>query len=284
MFQKTVYQNLSKGIPGEYADDSPRRDTGFILLANVTEGAASVGSLTFTENPTDGDTITIGPIVYRFKTTLSQVNDIKIGEALTNSLDSLEKTINGEGVEGRDYFAGTTTPLTNVTASVSDGDKLTLTAFDIGYTGNSIALASSSEEVAVTAFAGGADESSKLPQFGYAFTQSTEGEDYVQVGGTGEFKGILVNPKMYANFLNLKPSMTLPNGSQGSVCDFGHVLVTSQSAFAVGNIAAFDTKTGAISAYVNERAVPANAQIIPNSKFIQYSGEAGTVGVLQLGN
>lgn len=284
MFQKTVYQNLSKGIPGEYADDSPRRDTGFVLLANVTEGTAASGTLVFTANPADGDTITIGSVVYRFETNLSQANDVKIGDALTNTLDSLEKTINGEGVEGTDYFAGTTTPLTNVVATASGGNTLTLKAVDNGYTSNLIALASSSTNVTVTPFAGGADETSLLPQFGYAFTQSSEGDDYVQVGGTGEFKGVLVNPKMYANFLNLNPAMTLPNGSQGSVCDFGHVLVISQSAFTVGNIAAFDTKTGAISAYLNESVVPANAQIIPNSKFIQYSGEAGSVGVLQLGN
>ena len=283
MFQTKVNERLALGIEGEYADDSPRRETGFVLLANTTDGTAATGTLAFAANPAANDTITIGSIVYRFVETLAQPNDIKIGTALADTLASLEKTINGEGEPGVDYFAGTTTPLTNVTAAV-DGSDIKLTATEEGLGGNSIALGSSAENVTVTAFAGGTDEASRLPHFGYAFTQSEQGDDFVQVGGEGVFKGILVNPKMYANYMDLKPSMTLPNGAQGGICDFGHVLVRSQSAFKVDMIAAFDKTTGAISAYTNAEAVPANATIIPTSKFIQYSGDGNTVGVLQLGN
>lgn len=283
MLQTKVYERLPIGIEGEYADDSPRRDTGFILLANTTAGVAATGTLAFAAQPAVNDTITIGSVVYRFVETLAQANDIKIGAALANTLASLEKTINGEGEEGTDYYQGTTTPLTNVSAVV-DGSNLKLTALEEGLGGNSIALASSAANVTVTAFTGGVDEVSRLPHFGYAFTQSPEGDDFVQAGGDGVFKGVLVNPKMYANYMDLKPSLTLPNGTQGSVCDFGHVFVRSQSAFSVDMIAAFDKTTGAISAYLNADAVPANASIIPNSKFIQYSGDGNTVGVLQLGN
>ena len=135
MFQTQVNRFLARGIEGEYADDSPRREQGYILLANTIDGAAATGSLAFAANPADGDTVTIGSVVYRFKDTLAQANDIKIGTAVANTLASLEKTINGDGEEGTDYFAGTTTPLSIVTASVSS-QTLNLTATEAGIAGN----------------------------------------------------------------------------------------------------------------------------------------------------
>lgn len=283
MFQTQVNRFLAQGIEGEYADDSPRREQGYILQANTIAGAAATGSLAFTANPADGDTVTIGSVVYRFKTTPEQANDIKLGSAVTNTLDSLEKTINGDGEEGTDYYAGTTTPLSVVTASVSS-QTLNLTAAEEGIAGNSIALASSDANVTPTAFSGGADEVAYLPKFACAFTQSAEGDGYAVLGGDGVFAGLLVNPKMYANYLNLNPTLTLPNGSQGGLCTFGHVYVRSSSAYAIGNIAAYDKTTGAVSAYVNAEAVPSNAVVIPNARFIKYAGDANTVGVLELGN
>lgn len=282
MFQTQVNRFLAQGIEGEYADDSPRREQGYILLANTIAGAAATGSLAFTANPTDGDTVTIGSVVYRFKDTLAQANDIKIGTAVANTLASLEKTINGDGEVGVDYFAGTTTPLSIVTASVSS-QTLNLTATEAGIAGNSIALASSAPNATPTAFAGGADEISYLPQFACAFIQAAD-DGYAQLGGEGVFAGVLVNPKMYANYLNLNPTLKLPNGSQGGLCTFGHIFVRSSSAYAIGNIAAYDKTTGAISAYVNAEAVPDNAVVIPNARFIKYAGDANTVGVLELGN
>lgn len=283
MFQTKINQTLALGIEGEYADDSPHRESGYILLANTTAGEAAAGSLAFAANPADGDTVTISSVVYRFKTTPAQANDIKIGAAATDTVTSLEKTINGDGEEGTDYYAGTTTPLTLVTA-VTSGTTLTLTAQEEGVNGNSIALASSDANITATAFAGGKDGIAYNPQFACAFTQSPTGDGYAVLGGEGVFAGILVNPKMYANYLNLKPTLTLPNATQGGLCTFGHVFVRSQSAFAVGNIAAYDKTTGKISAYVNEEAVPANAVVIPNARFYKYSGAANTVGVLELGN
>lgn len=283
MVQTQVNRFLAQGVVGEYADDSPRREQGYILLSNTIAGAAATSSLAFTANPADGDTVTIGSVVYRFETTPSQANDIKIGSAVANTIESLQKTINGDGVEGTDYFAGTTTPLSIVTASVSS-QTLNLTATTLGVVGNSYALASSDENVTPTAFSGGVNPVEYAPQFACAFTQSSQGDGFAQIGGTGVFAGVLVNPKMYANYLNLNPTLQLPNGSQGGLCTFGHIFVKSSSAFQIGNIAAYDNLTGAISAYVNAEAVPANATVIPNAKFIKYSGDAGTTGVLELGN
>lgn len=68
-FQTQIYNNMPIGIEGEYADDSPRRDTPFVLLANETQaGTQATAKLAFTANPADGDTLTISSIVYRFPT------------------------------------------------------------------------------------------------------------------------------------------------------------------------------------------------------------------------
>ena len=281
MVQTQVNKVLAKGIAGEYADDSPNREQGYILNANVIEGAAATGSLAFTSNPTDNDTVTIGAVVYRFKSTLEQANDVKIGSAATNTVASLEAAVNGDGTPGTDYFAGTS-PVNGVTASAL-GTTLTLTADENGAQGNSIALSSSDENVTPTAFSGGVNDTVYLPTIAHAFTHTDE-NGAAQVGGTGVFAGVLVNPKMFANYLNLNPTLTLPSGIQGGLCDFGHVFVRSLSDFAPGYVAAYDPESGKISAYVNSEAVPESSVAIERAKFIRFSGNAGEIGVLELGN
>lgn len=282
MFQTQIYSTLAAGVEGEYADNSPRREAGYIVLANTVEGTAASGTLAFAANPTDGDTITIGATVYRFKTDMVQANDIKLGDDVAATLSSLEKTINGEGDEGVDYYLNTTSPLSEVIATLAD-TTLTLTASVEGIDGNSIALASSSANVTVTAMAGGVDAVVRLPKFACAFTHAdTDGQ--AVLGGEGVFAGVLVNPKMYANYANLTPSLELPDGSQGGLCTFGHINVKPATAFSIGNIAAYDKTTGKISAYVNAAAVPATSVVIEHAEFIKRSGNAGEIAVLQLGD
>lgn len=281
MVQTQVNKVLAKGIAGEYADDSPHREQGYILNANVIEGSAASGSLAFSANPADNDTVTIGAVVYRFKSTLEQANDVKIGAAATNTVASLEAAVNGDGTPGTDYFEGTS-PVNGVTASAS-GTTLTLTADENGAQGNSIALSSSDENVTPTAFSGGVNDTVYLPTIAHAFTHADE-NGVAQVGGTGVFAGVLVNPKMFANYLNLNPTLTLPSGIQGGLCTFGHIYIQPDTAFAIGNVAAFDKLTGKINAYVNAEAVPSGSTLIPNAKFIKYSGAAGDIATLELNN
>ena len=72
-------------------------------------GAKSVGTLTGSGVFTDGETITIGPIVYTAKTTLDTVNPYQflIGANLAASLDNLKSAINDSGTEGTHYSVGT---------------------------------------------------------------------------------------------------------------------------------------------------------------------------------
>jgi hypothetical protein len=98
------------------------------------------GTLTIDTIPADGNTITIGATVYRFKDTMAQANDIKIESAdLPGTLANLIATINGTGVAGTDYYAGTVTPHPLVTMSAFVSDDSIITANAYGLSGNAIA-------------------------------------------------------------------------------------------------------------------------------------------------
>lgn len=58
-------------------------------------------------NVTDGDTIVIGAITYRFKDTMAQAYDVKIGASAAVTLDNLKAAINGTGTAGVEWYTGT---------------------------------------------------------------------------------------------------------------------------------------------------------------------------------
>lgn len=58
-------------------------------------------------NVSDGDTVVIGSITYRFKNTLAQAYDVKIGASAAATLDNLKAAINASGTDGTEYYAGT---------------------------------------------------------------------------------------------------------------------------------------------------------------------------------
>lgn len=56
----------------------------------------------------DGDTVTIGETVYRFKTTPAQAYDVALGANDAAALDNLKLAINANGTgDGSDYYTGT---------------------------------------------------------------------------------------------------------------------------------------------------------------------------------
>jgi hypothetical protein len=57
--------------------------------------------------PSDGDTVTIGSVTYRFKNTMAQAYDVQIGASLTATLTNLKAAINNDGTPGTDYGSGT---------------------------------------------------------------------------------------------------------------------------------------------------------------------------------
>lgn len=282
MFQTTVNKELALGVVGEYADDSAHREAGYILLSRITNGVAATGSLAFTANPSDADTVTIANVTYRFKSTMAAANDVKIGANLAATLTSLVKTVNGTGTAGTDNYTGTKDLAAILTASVSSS-TVTLTANEAGIVGNYYSLASSDANAVATAFAGGVDAAEVKPQIACAFTENgTDGQ--AKIGGTNAFAGVLVNPKQFANYQGLNATLELPNGIQGGLCTFGHIFVKPASAFAPGYVAAYNNANGAINAYDVAGNIPSGFTQIPNAKFIKVSGNANDTAILQLGD
>lgn len=282
MFQTTVNKNLALGVIGEYADDSPHREAGFVLLSRVTAGVQAEGTLTFTANPSANDTVTIANVTYTFKSTLAAANDVKIGANLAATLTSLAKVVNGTATAGTDCYTGTKNLAAILTASASS-TVLTLTAVEAGIEGNYYSLASSSANAVAAAFTGGVNAVTVNPQIACAFTHTTT-DGQAMIGGTNAFAGVLVNPKQFVNYQGLSASMELPSGIQGGLCTFGHIFVKPASSFAPGYVAAYNQANGVINAYDAAGSIPAGFTQIANAKFIKLSGNANDTAILQLGD
>lgn len=119
------------------------------------------------------------------------------------------------------------------------------------------------------------------PTVARAFTQGTADNEAI-VGGTGAFLGVLVEPKQYANYANLNASMEVNAGTNGEICDMGHIYLKSATAFAPGYLAEYEPATGVISA-IEDTLSSATAVQVPNARFIKISGSANSVGILELG-
>lgn len=280
MVQKSVYTAQALGVPGEFYDDSPRRVAPYILRSAAGEIAAT-GSIAFSGNPADGDTVTVGETTYKFKTDMAAANDIKLGSSQSDSIATLVKVINGTGASGTDYYAGTTTPNASASASAS-GAEATITAKTAGTAGNSVALAATGSVMSVSGstLEGGA-LSTVLPTVACVFTAGAEDNEAV-IGGEGAFRGVLVGPKQYANYMNLEATMSLPDGSIGQLATMGHILVKVGNAVSPDDAAVYNNITGEISGIESSGSAPAGSTKIPNAKFILRSAAAGETAILEI--
>ncbi len=107
-------------------------------------GTAAVGVLTSNgTNPADGDTVTIGSTVYRFKNTMAAAYDIQRGATAALTLASLAEGIAAGGGVGTDYYTGTLAH-PSVTVGTPTATVLTITAALTGDAGNLIATTETS--------------------------------------------------------------------------------------------------------------------------------------------
>lgn len=281
MVQKNVYIKQAIGMEGEFYDDSPRRVSPYIVLAGEGNIAAS-GSITFVGNPADGDTVTVGATTYTFKNTMAAAQDIQLGADAASSQATLVKVLNGAGVSGTDYFAGTTTPNASV-LSTSSGSLVSLKAKAAGTAGNAVALAASGSAITVSgATLTGGGIATIPPYIGRAYTAAEGREKTVVIGGTGEFRGIAVNPKNYPVYLGLAPSLAMAVGDAGQICRMGVLFVRVGSAVSPDYQAAYNNEDGEIIGFEASGSAPAGYTAIPNSKFKFFSAAAGEIAVLQL--
>lgn len=124
---------------------------GFTVASGTTKAlaVAATATLTFTGNAVDGETVTIGPKTYTFKTNLVNADGyVLIGASATNSATNLVAAIDLGAGSGTTY-AASTTPHPSVFAAVGTGSAVVVTALASGPTGNSIPI---SETVALASF------------------------------------------------------------------------------------------------------------------------------------
>ena len=158
--------------------------------------------------PADGDTVTINAVVYRFKDTLAQNNDVKRSATATVNLTNLAEAIMDNGSTGfatrytvaSGDGAGTGANAT-VTSSTLSGSTITLTAIPAGSIGRYAVSAASAGTVRLTftaaTFTGGVDDEVliagtadgtllNLARLINGTGAGTEGTDYSRRGTTAE--------------------------------------------------------------------------------------------------
>src|SRR4029079_1198981 len=110
--------------------------------------------------PADGATVTIGTVVYTFKTGLTgAANQVLIGGSADAALLNLIRAINHTGTPGTDYSAATVIHPTASAAAAVTNHTVSLTAKTSGQAGNAIASTETSAHLAFggAAFTGGQD-------------------------------------------------------------------------------------------------------------------------------
>lgn len=116
-----------------------------------TAETKATGTLTSTGTaPSDGDTVTIGSVVYTFKTALTEPAEpyeVLIDTTAAAALDNLKLAINGDSGEGTKYSTGTVAHPT-VEATTNSNTQQVVQALSAGSAGNDIATTENSGQLA----------------------------------------------------------------------------------------------------------------------------------------
>ena len=142
-------------------------------IAATTDGVKASGTITFADQPTANDTITVGTTTLTFKSADPGENEVLIGTDLAATIDNVIAALPD-----------------SVTGSKSSG-VLTITAVEAGTAGNSIALAKSGSDITVSGanLSGGVDEVVDTDVYAVLAEDcdTTEGAKDAAVYLTGEF-------------------------------------------------------------------------------------------------
>lgn len=286
-FQKNMHFKQALGVPGEFYDNtSPQRVSAFKLKGATGASTYAVNVITFAANPLNGETVKIGTVTYAFKDTPAAAEDIRIGIDAAATLAYLINAVNGTGTAGVDYFTGTTSPNTAVRAEIDGSLGVKLTARTAGVSGNALVLTVTGGsliiENATGTLNGGAAGVNINPTVARVFTQDTTDDSAVIMGGSGVIRGVLVSPKQYANYNNLRATMEVADGSPGDIAWMAHIVVVSAHAVKPDYIAIYNLTDGTIGANPGATGIPSGWAVIPKARYILYSAVAGGLAVLEL--
>ena len=140
-------------------------------------------------NPVDGKITTVGTTVYRWKTTMAQAFDVKIGASAAVSLDNLKAAINLTGTEGVEYYAGTTAH-PDVVATDNADTTQKIVARVPGVDANSIVTTEDSDHLSwADTTLGGGTGASTAGVTDAAATITINGREYMFVTALSETSG-----------------------------------------------------------------------------------------------
>lgn len=128
--------------PANFPNDSKLEQKVLFLEKNsyTVTGTAPTTTLTTSGVFSDAETMTIGSVVYTFKTALTAAttaNQVLIGAAATNTLDNLKDAINGTAIVGTPgtQYGSQTVRHPQVTAGTKTASTLVITATDTNAAG-----------------------------------------------------------------------------------------------------------------------------------------------------
>ena len=151
------------------------------LISGMLHGAgyslplltAATGAVAFGAAPADGDTLTVGDKVYRFKDTLAQANDVKrTAGSATLCADALVAALELDPLWSGTYYYATGANPNGYCTGVNTTGTVALTARTGGTVGNKIVLSDTSTALTCTAFSGGVGSYSSLRMIGVDLVQS----------------------------------------------------------------------------------------------------------------
>ena len=113
-------------------------------LGSLAQAVAAQQTLTFTAQPADADTVTIGVQTYTFEdAALDAANEVALGADLDAAIDNLVAAINASAAGSGVQYEATTAENADVTA-VRSGDTIIVTAKTPGTAANSVATTEAS--------------------------------------------------------------------------------------------------------------------------------------------
>ena len=180
----------------------------------TTGAAQATGTLTVSTGASatfaDGDTVTIGSTVYRFKTTIAQAYDVAIGStgSVAAAFTNLKAAVNGTGTVGTQYYTGTA-PHPTAAAGTIATTTLAFNADIYGTSGNSIATTKSSSVAAwgSATLTGGTDAQAASNAVAYSAASPSDRGWYQLLSSVG----IRITPRA-----TLKPEANAQYGTIGN--------------------------------------------------------------------
>lgn len=155
---------VSEPIPmGKVSSSQINKSINALIVVGTAapvNGVASVGTLTSDATaPSNGDTVTIGGLVYTYQTTLTNVaRNVLIGASAAAALDNLKSAVNATAGSGTTYAALTVVHPT-IEATTNTDTTQVLAARTKGTVGNALATVEASTHLSFGAatLTGGVD-------------------------------------------------------------------------------------------------------------------------------